>query len=95
MSLKLGPITDDIIAELKASEARWRAFFKRYGYEFPEAEMMNHPANIAFTTVVEKEHAAGRQVDFPLARQMFMLGYMRGHDAFPMRKDCKLFAEDT
>ncbi len=87
VSLKLGPITPEMIETLKASDAKWRAFFKRYGYEFPDGEMMNHPANIAFTTVVEKEYTLGHQVDFPMARKMFMLG-------FPMRKDCKLFAED-
>ena len=91
--------TESEVAEmgkaLEKAEAEWRVFFKRHGFTFPNGQMMNHPSNISFARVVETEHAIGNQLDFPLARKMFMLGYMRGHDAFPMRKDCGLFSDEA
>jgi hypothetical protein len=72
MSLKLGPVTDQMIETLKASKAKWDILFRRHGFDCD----MGHESNIAFARVVEREHAVGHQVDFPIARQMFMLGYM-------------------
>ncbi len=76
---------DEVEKSLVAAEQKWRALFKRHGFTFPEGQMLNHPSNIAFARVVEKEHAAHHMVDFPIARQIFMLGYM--YRDVPMGQD--------
>lgn len=87
------PVDDKTMAEitkqLVEAKAKTEKFFRRYGFECD----MNGPANLAFTNVVETEHANGNNVDFPMARKMFMLGYMKGHDSFPMKKNCELFQD--
>lgn len=76
-----------LLKDLEAANDKWLSWFKEYGFEFPEGEMLNHESNIAFARVVEHESKAGRvSVDFPMARKMFMLGWL-------MKKGCAKGAE--
>lgn len=81
---------EEITKQLAAAKIKTDAFFKRYGFD---PGIGDHPAKRAFTRVVEMEHANGQNVDFPMARKMFMLGYLMGHDSFPMKRNCDTFGE--
>jgi hypothetical protein len=64
---------------LQDAHQKWIDWFKEYGFEFAEGKMMSHESNIAFARVVEHESKSGRiTVDFPMARKMFMLGWLTG-----------------
>jgi len=61
---------------LAEANERWVKFFSRHGFAVDAP--LNHEANKAFSKVVETERKlADKQVDFPIARMMFILGYLK------------------
>lgn len=62
---------------LQNAHQKWLNWFNEYGFDFPDKFMMNHESNIAFARVVEHERKYGRMVDFPMARKMYMLGWLQ------------------
>ncbi len=66
------------IIEKAVYEAKLKtdAFFARHG--FVDYMEISDPAKVAFARLVEEERKIGNNIDNPLSRKMFVLGYLKG-----------------
>ena len=85
--MKLGEITPQMLADIDELKKREDEFFKRHGFDYQTSEsgMASEPHR-QWVKVVEHEYnLVGKEkrvmCDSPMARKMFVLGYLKAKSA--------------